>query len=140
MPALVAAAVASAATLAGCGSGSRASLTARGGTVAASRCSSARSTGHLKLVLGNTRVTPRVVGSKGATVEVVSSFDGGQMSFPTPTVHPNAVCEISRHRSRDGTATVLYKALRRATVLFFSNYAHPSNAMDPAMFGRLVVR
>ena len=94
---------------------------------------------HLKLVLSNEAPTPRVVGSKGVVVEVVSRFDGGRMTFPTP--HPSpAVCEISLHRGRERTATAVYEALRKATVLFSSTYARRTDAMMPAMFGRLVVR
>ena len=58
------------------------------------------------------------------------------MAFPTG--HPSkAVCEISQHRSRDGTATVVYKALRKAPITFSSTYAHATGAMMPAMLGRL---
>jgi hypothetical protein len=81
---------------------------------------------------------PRVLGSEGAAFEVVSSYHGNEMTFPTP--HPSkAVCEISQHRSANGTTTVVYKALRKATINFFSTYAHATEALMPAMLGRLVV-
>lgn len=109
------------------------------GATAASRCTSARTEPGLKLVLSNESPTPRVRGRVGVTVKVVSSYHDGQMTFPTARPS-NAVCEVSRDRSRDGTATVIYKALRKATVRFFSNYTHETDAKDPAMMGRLVVR
>lgn len=132
MLALLAWATAATALLAGCGSGSGESLVAR-------RCTSAGGAVRLKLVLTNTERPPRVVGRSGVVVEVVSSYHGGQMSFAIP--HPsNAVCEISQQRSRDGTTTVVFKALGPTTVLFSSTYARATDLMMPAMFGRLIVR
>src|SRR5438105_14205103 len=126
----VAAAAATATFLVGCGSGSDKSV--------ASACTSTRTIGALKLVLGDAEPTPRVVGHTGAAIEVVSSYQGNEMTFPT--AHPfKGVCELSQHRGHDGTAIVVYKALRRGTIKFFSTYTHATNAMMPAMLGRLVV-
>ena len=84
--------------LAGCGSGSDTRFVARS-------CTSAKTAAALKLVLSNVAPIRRVLGSEGAALEVVSSYHGNQMTFPT--AHPSkAVCEISQHRSRDGTAMV----------------------------------
>jgi hypothetical protein len=128
----VAAAAAAATFLGGCGSGSDKSIVA-------SACTSTRTIGALKLVLGNAEPIPRVVGHTGTAIEVVSSYHGNEMTFPT--AHPfKGVCELSQHRGRDGTAIVVYKALRRATIKFFSTYTHATNAMMPAMLGRFVVR
>ena len=125
------AAPAAAAFLVGCGSGSDTGFVA-------SSCNSARTAVALKLVLRNVAPTPRVLGKEGAAVKIVSSYHGNQMAFPT--AHPSkAVCEISQHRSRDGAATVVYKARRKATITFSSTYAHATEAMMPAMLGRLEV-
>ncbi|HYB27330.1 MAG TPA: hypothetical protein VEF89_11995 [Solirubrobacteraceae bacterium] len=68
----------------------------------------------------------------------MSTYHGNEMAFPA--AHPSAaVCEISEQRSRDGTATVVYKARRPGTVTFSSTYARVTEAMMPAMLGRLVV-
>ena len=118
--------------LSGCGSASRTSFVA-------SRCTSANGAVGLKLVLSNIEPIPRLVGRREAVVEVVSSYAGGEMTFPTP--HPSKdVCEVSQHRGPDGTSTVVFKAPEKATITFLSSYAHPTNAMDPAMSGRLIVR
>jgi hypothetical protein len=83
--------------------------------------------------------SPRVTVRRGATVKVMSSFHRNQMSFPL--AHPaDVVCLISRHRAHDGTTTAIYRTLRRSTITFLSSYEHATDAMDPAMLGRLVVR
>jgi hypothetical protein len=111
------------------------------GASVASKCTSARTEPGLKLVLSNESPTPQVRGRVGVVVvvEVVSSYYDGRMTFPTARPS-NAVCEVSRHRSRDGAATVIYKALRETTVRFFSGYTHATDVADPAMMGRLIVR
>lgn len=117
--------------LAGCGAGSRDKVVARA-------CGRARAGSALKLVLSDVLPTPRAQASQGSYVEVVSSYHGNQMTFPAP--HPsNAVCEISKQREPEGTAKVVYKALRPGTVTFSSSYTHVTQAAMPAMLGRLVV-
>jgi hypothetical protein len=104
----------------------------------AGSCRFARTAVRIRLVLSNKAPMPRVLGNEGGAVEVVSSDRGNQMTFPT--ARPSkAVCEISQHRSRDGTATVVYQPLCKATITFSSTYAHATEAMMPAMLGRLVV-
>jgi hypothetical protein len=122
---------AGAAFLVGCGSASHANFVANA-------CGGAGSGVALKLVLSNVAPTPQVGGSSGATVEVVSSSHGNEMTFPA--AHPSsALCEISQHRTSDGTAMVVYKALRPGAITFSSTYTHATQAMMPAMLGRLVV-
>jgi hypothetical protein len=103
-----------------------------------STCPSAKSGAVLKLVLSNVAPIPGVRAKPGVIVEVVSSFHDNQMTFPT--AHPvRAVCEISQHRRHDGTALAVYTPLRKRTITFSSTYVHPTEAMMPAMLGRLVV-
>jgi hypothetical protein len=89
-------------------------------------------------VLSDVAPAPRVRARRGAAIAVVSRYRGNEMTFPA--AHPaTAVCEVSRHRSRHGAATVTYKALRPATITFSSTYTHETQAMMPEMLGRLVV-
>ena len=89
-------------------------------------------------MLSDTSPLPRVSVPQGAAVEVLSSFESQQMTYPV--AHPStAVCELSRHRDRSGAATVVYRVLRARTILFISGYTHITAAMDPAMLGRVTV-
>ncbi len=76
--------------------------------------------------------------AQGATVEVVSSFEHQQMTFPV--AHPStAVCELSRLRDSSGAATAVYRVVRPTTITFSSTYTHATMAMMPEMLGRLSV-
>jgi len=125
------AAVAATALLAGCGSASH-------GKFGAHACGAAKRGASVRLALSDVSPMPQATANEGAYVEVVSTYHGNEMAFPA--AHPSAaVCEISQQRSRDGTATVVYKALRPGTITFSSTYAHVTEAMMPAMLGRLLV-
>jgi hypothetical protein len=53
-----------------------------------------------------------------------------------PAARPSAdVCEISRHRSPTGAATVVYRAVRTGLVTFGSSYVQLTEDADPAMLG-----
>lgn len=117
--------------LAGCGSASHDKFVAK-------PCGSTERGVALKLVLRNVAPIPRVGVNRDAYAEVLSSYHGNAMTFPA--AHPStAVCEISQHRNHDGTAAVLYKAIRAGTVTFYSTFTHVTMAMMPAMLGRLIV-
>ena len=117
--------------LSGCGF---ASHTTSRTSVVASGCGTVKSGVHLKLVLADTGPRPEVLGSKGAIVEVVSNWGDSKMSFPRAAPF-DAVCEITRHRSRGGAATVVYKVVHARTIEFTSTYTHWTRRKMPFMAG-----
>jgi len=60
------------------------------------------------------------------------------MQFPRATPSRD-VCAISWHRNPKGSANVLYRMTRVAVVTFGSTFTHATNAMMPAMLGRIKV-
>lgn len=118
--------------IAGCGG------SAKNATSAPPACGPGKGAPTLRLVLSNHAPTPRVPAAQGATVEVISSFERQQMTFPV--AHPStAVCELSRHRGSSGVATVVYRVVRPRTITFSSTYTHATMAMMPEMLGWLSV-
>jgi hypothetical protein len=104
----------------------------------ATACGSAKVGVKAKLVLSNVSPPPRMHLSSGDAVQVLSSYHGNKMTFPT--AHPvSAVCEVSQRRDSSGNATVVYELRRPATIRFFSTYTQATNAAMPAMLGKIVV-
>jgi hypothetical protein len=104
----------------------------------AQRCRSANRTDARKLELSDRLPPPRIVAKRGVGVEVVSDYPGNEMTFPVPRPL-DAVCQISHARSKNGTAVVYFRLLRRGTVAFASTFARATDTDMPTLGGRVMV-